>query len=338
MRRSTRLAVLIATAAASLAFCADGQAAIITLGSSLEQTYTPAAFTTPSTVINAFLPHSPVRSPVNGVIVRWRLEGSFGQFDLRVLTPDGGSTYTGAGTSGPQTAIGTGLETFPADLPIRTGQTIGLDTPGSSDLGVAVTSGEAGFWQPPLADGATGAAAVEVNRELAFNADVQPAPTITSVSPASGVLDGGTAVTISGTDFEGAGAVSFGGTPTSSFTVDSESQIAAVAPAAAAGPVDVSVTTIAGTATLTQQFTYARPALPTPPAPASTCTVPKLKGKKLKAAKNALTKAHCKIGKTTEKNDANAKSAKVVEQKPRPGAVLAPGSKVSVKLSDATAR
>ena len=106
MRRSTRLAVLIATAAASLAFCADGQAAIITLGSSLEQTYTPAAFTTPSTVINAFLPHSPVRSPVDGVIVRWQLEGSFGQFDLRVLTPDGGSTYTGAGTSGPQTAIG----------------------------------------------------------------------------------------------------------------------------------------------------------------------------------------------------------------------------------------
>ncbi len=43
-------------------------------------------------------------------IVRWRVARSFGLLALRVLTPNGGTTYTGAGTSSAQTAIGTGLE------------------------------------------------------------------------------------------------------------------------------------------------------------------------------------------------------------------------------------
>jgi len=274
-----------------------------------------------------------VRSPVNGVIVRWRLEGSFGQFELRVLTPDGGSIYTGAGTSGPQTAIGTGLETFPADLPISAGQTIGLDNLGSSNLGVAVTSGEAGFWQPPLADGATSAAVLEVNRELAFNADVQPAPTITSVSPASGFVNGGTAVTISGTDFEGAGAVTFGGTPTSSFTVDSESQIAAVAPAAAAGPVAVSVTTVAGTATSSQFFAYLSPVAPVSPAPVVVkCVVPNIVGKHLKAAKGKIRARHCRVGHVVRLEGVTGKTGTVAKQNPKSGKVRTVGSKVNLKL------
>ncbi len=83
-------------------------------------------------------------------------------------------------------------------------------------------------------------------------------PTVTSVTPSSGPTAGGTSVTIAGTGFTGATAVSFGGTAASTFTVDNASQITATAPAHAAGTVDVTVTTPAGTSPTgaADQYTY----------------------------------------------------------------------------------
>ncbi len=70
---------------------------------------------------------------------------------------------------------------------------------------------------------------------------------------------------------------------------------------------------------------------PTPaPAAEAHCTVPKLKGKKLKAVRKKLTKADCKLGRVSGRK---GKSAKVKKQSPKPGKVLAPGAKVGVKLS-----
>jgi hypothetical protein len=113
---------------------------------------------------------------------------------------------------------------------------------------------------------------------------------IENIRAVSGPMGGGTSVTITGTDLEEASAVSFGAEPASSFTVDSESQITAVAPAAAAGTAQISVTTAAGKATFSQSVTYVAPtsAAPTTPATVSRCIVPKLKGKKLKASEKAL--------------------------------------------------
>jgi len=71
-------------------------------------------------------------------------------------------------------------------------------------------------------------------------------PTLTSVSPSSGSVAGGTSVTLSGTGFTGATAVSFGATAATSFTVNSSTQITAVAPAGT-GTVSVTVTTAGGT-------------------------------------------------------------------------------------------
>lgn len=84
-------------------------------------------------------------------------------------------------------------------------------------------------------------------------------PTISSVLPATGGLEGGTTVVIAGTYFTGATAVTFGAIPAASFTVDSDSQITAVTPAGAAGAVPVAVTAPGGTVA-TGTFTYARPA------------------------------------------------------------------------------
>ncbi|MBZ7927312.1 IPT/TIG domain-containing protein (plasmid) [Ensifer adhaerens] len=75
------------------------------------------------------------------------------------------------------------------------------------------------------------------------------APTVTSTSPTSGPTGGGTTVTITGTGFSaasGTGAVKFGAT-TATYTINSNTQITATAPANSAGTYDITVTTPGGT-------------------------------------------------------------------------------------------
>lgn len=69
----------------------------------------------------------------------------------------------------------------------------------------------------------------------------------------------GNTVIIGGTDLTGAVAVTFEGTPATSFHVDDSNHIAAVTPAHAAGPVDVRVTTSNGTSLVNPNgvYTYA---------------------------------------------------------------------------------
>ena len=82
----------------------------------------------------------------------------------------------------------------------------------------------------------------------AFEFQPLAAAAVASISPPSGPLAGGTTVTVTGSGFTGATAVSFGSTAASSFTVNSDTSITATAPAATSvGPVDVTVTTPAGT-------------------------------------------------------------------------------------------
>jgi FG-GAP-like repeat/IPT/TIG domain/Secretion system C-terminal sorting domain len=76
-------------------------------------------------------------------------------------------------------------------------------------------------------------------------------PVISSFSPASGTT--GTSITITGNNFIGTTAVSFGGVPAQSFTVNSATSINAIVSNGATG--SVSVTTPAGIATRTG-FTY----------------------------------------------------------------------------------
>lgn len=91
----------------------------------------------------------------------------------------------------------------------------------------------------------------------------QPGPTIASVTPSSGSTLGGTAVTITGTNFTGSLAVMLGGVAATDVRVSGTVSITAVAPAHAAGAVDVVVAAGTGTATLTSGFTYVAPAGPT---------------------------------------------------------------------------
>lgn len=72
------------------------------------------------------------------------------------------------------------------------------------------------------------------------------APTVTALAPATGPTAGGGTVVVTGTNFAGTTAVTFGATPATGFTVNSATQITATAPAGT-GTVDVRVTTAGGT-------------------------------------------------------------------------------------------
>ncbi|MGO9487611.1 MAG: IPT/TIG domain-containing protein [Solirubrobacteraceae bacterium] len=87
-------------------------------------------------------------------------------------------------------------------------------------------------------------------------------PTVTSVSPDKGPKEGGTTVTITGSELEEATSVRFGEDAAESFTVNSPESITAVTPARKFGGVDVqvSVTTPAGMSGGSVTFKY----LPTP--------------------------------------------------------------------------
>jgi hypothetical protein len=92
------------------------------------------------------------------------------------------------------------------------------------------------------------------------NAVVNPAPTLTGISPDTGGTSGGTVTTITGTGFLANATVKFGGTSATNVSVASATSITATAPAHAAGKVDVVVTnTDTKSATLAQAFTYAVP-------------------------------------------------------------------------------
>jgi alpha-tubulin suppressor-like RCC1 family protein len=85
-------------------------------------------------------------------------------------------------------------------------------------------------------------------------------PSVSSVTPASGLPTGGTVVTITGTTFTGATAVKFGSSSATTFKVESATSIVAVSPIGT-GTVDVTVTTPAGTSPTTpaDQFSYTLP-------------------------------------------------------------------------------
>ncbi len=90
-------------------------------------------------------------------------------------------------------------------------------------------------------------------------------PVVTSVAPASGIITGGTAVVVAGSNLTGVTAVQFGSSAAASFTVDSPTQITATSPAEAPGVVDLTVTNPVNTSATSSadQFTFTNPAAPT---------------------------------------------------------------------------
>jgi hypothetical protein len=324
------LGVLAVTAMSALALLAASvaQASTVTVGSVLPPGSVATKFEQVRTFFNTALPEkgANLTSPVNGAIVRWRMQDAEGgPFSLRVLRPNGSGGYMAAGTSNPVTpAAGGGLQTFTANLPVQAGDLIGVDPTNAADkIGIApaVPGASFGFIFPPPFDGATVAPSGTVaGQEIELSAEVQPAPVISSITPEFGSIAGGTSVTITGTDLASTSAVKFGSIPATSFKAESETKITAIAPATTTvGSVDITATTLAGTSATAKgdRFFY------------EGCVVPKLKGKKLKAGKKALYRADCKVGTIQRRK---GKPGKVIKQSLKPGKVRAPGTKVNLTV------
>lgn len=95
---------------------------------------------------------------------------------------------------------------------------------------------------------------------LALLGPTLPAPTVTSITPDSGPVDGGTSVTITGTAFAAGATITLGGSPATGVTVVDSTTMTAVTPPHAAGVVDVLVTNLDGlSGGRTDGFAYVAP-------------------------------------------------------------------------------
>jgi hypothetical protein len=345
MRRS--IAVVLSTVTCSLSLTGTAQAAPVLVGSEMINPITAETLGTGRLLFNSRLGEdgAHVTSPISGEIVAWMMVGQGGPFRLRVLEQVGSGTYLATGRSAPETSPYFETVTYPTELPIGAGETIGLEGSNEGDhVGVALGIGASsyGYWSAPPETTATEPDGTTTGEELALSAEVLPPPTVASISSDSGPTAGGTAVVITGTDLSHVKAISFGPTPATLYAVESETRILAISPAVpAAGSVPVTVTTAAGSASADRSFTYVAP-IPTssstsasapsagPPATPH-CMVPRLKGTRLAASRRRARAAGCRIGTVTRGRDA-ARGGKVVGQKPRPGTVTTVGGKIAVRL------
>ncbi len=101
-----------------------------------------------------------------------------------------------------------------------------------------------------------------------------PAPTVTSIAPSKGPEVGGSEVTITGTNLEGAKAVDFG-LGEATIKTNSATEVVVLSPPGS-GKVQVTVETAGGTSATSpaDEYTYEAPPPPPPPAPTVTSIAP----------------------------------------------------------------
>lgn len=209
--------------------------------------------------------------PSSGAITSWSTaaaDGAGRTLTLKVLRPLVGGQFLVIGHDGPRTLAPSKVNTFETSIPVQANDILALNTESSDSTlngacsfiaasGAADVLSEA---QGSPADGTPFGLSSSINGfRLDVSATLVSPPTLTAVSPTSGPIKGGSAVTIAGSNFAAVKSVTFGGISAASFKVDSESQITAVAPAGkTVSQTPVVVTTAAGSATGT--FTYVRSA------------------------------------------------------------------------------
>ena len=112
--------------------------------------------------------------------MRWRLalpeSGGGKTYELRVLRPNGGLSYSAAGTGPPPTAAATGVNelTLPSPLPVQAGDIVAVNCPpgAPSPFTASGTKGSIyGVLNPTLTDGNTGTAKTFPGDEMLINAD-----------------------------------------------------------------------------------------------------------------------------------------------------------------------
>lgn len=275
-----------------------------------------------------------VQSPVDGAIVRWSVKGAWPEpgYAIRVLERRGTLEFTGAGASTQVTPATLGIETFSADLPVHAGDYIGLNVPPGGTVDENKVPGTAFGFFSGLAEGLTKTTG-EFPAELAYYAEVQPAPAITGLDPATGPATGGTSVKITGSEFKDVTNVKFGSVSAASFNVESEHSLEAITPPVSSPQlVHASVTTVAGSSLPTFHDFFEYLPSPTPPRSTSQCVVPEVLGKRLRVARRRARRAGCAIGNIQKLNGATARTGRVTRQRPAAGKIRQTGTPIAVAL------
>ena len=171
------------------------------------------------------------------------------------VTPDGSTVYVANQSDFTVSAIATASNAVTATIPVGSVPTGLAVTPDGSAVYVA-NQGDNTVSVIATASNTVATIVVVRTNPVAFGSFIRPPPAVARISPASGPPGGGTSVTITGTDFTGATAVTFGGSAATQFTVNSISSITAIAPAGS-GTVDVTVTNgLTSAANAADRFTY----------------------------------------------------------------------------------
>jgi hypothetical protein len=270
--------------------------------------------------------------PDAGAITSWSTNAAAGpnqMLELKVFRQIMHGVFVVVAHDGPRPLTPSVVNTFKVNIPVTAEEEIGLNdansttVPNACEFFTGQEHDSPFFFGGNAADGATIQAPLEEEKvRLNVSATFLAPPALEINGRVDlGSIAGGKSVVLKGLHLAEVSAVSFGGVPAKSFTVNSEQQITAVAPAGKTlNEISAKVTTAAGSKETAEVFSY------------QGCAVPKLVGKKLKAAKTRLKAAGCKLGTVRKVRGPRRKAGKVLKQSPRPGAVLAPGSKVSVKV------
>jgi hypothetical protein len=280
--------------------------------------------------LNPYLSGSYAVPPGGGAITSWSIRAgeATGQIvGLKVFRPVAPDTYLIVNQDPPRPLAPNALNTFSAAIPVQAGDVIGLAIPAGSPVPcrfrgsygdqVALFNGDNPVGTTVAPPSSVGESRVNVS------ATVLPPPVTNSVLPEKGSFRGGARVSVFGGNFDRITGVSFGSTPALGFEVSNETGLVAVAPPGAfRSTVPITVTTVAGSATLEGAFTY------------TGCRVPRLLGNKLKPAKKRARKASCRVGRVKKLDGATAKTGWVVKQRPKPGKLLSPGAKINLTLAD----
>ena len=161
------------------------------------------------------------------------------------VSPNSGSTAGGTAVTVTGTNFATGATvtfgtTAATNVVVTNSTTITATTPAGAAGAVSVTVSNPGSQNGILPSGFT----------------YVVVPTVTSVSPNNGPVAGGTAVTITGTNFATGATVTFGGTAATNVVVTNSTTITATTPAGTAGAVSVTVTVNGQSGSLANGFTY----------------------------------------------------------------------------------
>jgi hypothetical protein len=172
-------------------------------------------------------------------------------------------------------------------------------------------------------------------------------PAIAITSPADGSTVSAPSVTVTGTARAGSGVSSVNVSGVSALVQPDGSWSADVPLSPGSNAVTALATDGAGATVQAQVTIFDQPPAPTPgpgpgsgPAPSPpppvagpVCTVPRIKGMKLPAAKRALRRAHCRVGRIKHRHSKKVRRGRVVATSPGRGRRMVAGSKVELFVS-----